>query len=590
MTIGDKDKRGKQPQNKNLSKELDEFYEKEYKTIYNHKKHDLKGLSFILPYICETIETCYSNNLKEHFMTRLFRYMNICAGEFYDNIYEKNKDKKDYDKEKKQTLYKLKKCLNNKEFDDIPKDFTKWFNEKKNKIFPTEFDKSIAYDCKKNPSKYIIYSLNMNAEYEKINEKTRQNIVKLQEKGKNLKTVKAKDKIKQEIKSLNSKIIKLFQPLSLRKSHVPHYVNIDTASFMNFFSDKGEKGKNLQKLKDNQNIMWSKLFKMNNKIFTQSKDYVFNYTLQTDGISCSLLFKHISIKDKKYGHTTKKIIDDDIYIDDLSNEQLDNLKNKKIVSVDPGKKNLVYMMDDGGNKLKYTCMQRDTESRNKRKREIMKINKKKSKIDELESEISDTLSTTVNFEKFKEYIKKKHEIGLKVKHFYEKELCRKLNWRTQIYRRKSEDLFLNNIEKTFGKKEDIAIVYGDWSRDTQMKYHVPTMGKGLRKLVEKNYLSMMINERNTSKKCCNCWKELVNHKYEKKNEDNEKETKYLFRVLKCENCEGVNICSSESKKCPMFITRDLNSCINMISIAKNIIYKRKRPEVFCYNNCSVPIK
>ena len=97
----------------------------------------------------------------------------------------------------------------------------------------------------------------------------------------------------------------------------------------------------------------------------------------------------------------------------------------------------------------------------------------------------------------------------------------------------------------------------------------------------------MINECNTSKKCCNCWKDLVNHKYEKKNEDNEKETKCLFRVLKCENCEGINIGSLESKKCPVFITRDLNSCVNMISIAKNIIYKRKRPEVFCYNNCSI---
>jgi len=245
------------------------------------------------------------------------------------------------------------------------------------------------------------------------------------------------------------------------------------------------------------------------------------------------------------------------------------------------------MVDDEGNKLKYTCTHRDTESKNKRKREIMKINKKNRKIDELETKLSETLSTTVNFEKFKEYIKKKYEIGLKVKKFYEEELCRKLNWRTQIYRRQSEDNFLNNIEKTFGKKEDIAIVYGDWSRDTQMKYHVPTMGKGLRKLVEKRYLTLMIDEFNTSKKCCNCWKDLVNHKCVRKRteqSENKTDSSVLFRVLKCENCECINIDSSESKKCPMFITRDLNSCVNMISIAKNIIYKRKRPDVFSRNN------
>ena len=42
-------------------------------------------------------------------------------------------------------------------------------------------------------------------------------------------------------------------------------------------------------------------FNYNKKIFKSTKDYIFNYTIQTDGIGCSLLFKHISIKDKKYG-------------------------------------------------------------------------------------------------------------------------------------------------------------------------------------------------------------------------------------------------------------------------------------------------
>lgn len=51
--------------------------------------------------------------------------------------------------------------------------------------------------------------------------------------------------------------------------------------------------------------------------------------MQCDDIACSLLFKHISIKDKKYGSTTKKITENNTYIEDLSNEQLDNLKNKK---------------------------------------------------------------------------------------------------------------------------------------------------------------------------------------------------------------------------------------------------------------------
>ena len=48
-------------------------------------------------------------------------------------------------------------------------------------------------------------------------------------------------------------------------------------------------------------------------------------------------------------------------------------------------------------------------------------------------------------------------------------MFRKLKFRTSLYLKKSEDKFLNNIEKMYGKKEDIVIGYGDWSQDKQMK-------------------------------------------------------------------------------------------------------------------------
>lgn len=140
-----------------------------------------------------------------------------------------------------------------------------------------------------------------------------------------------------------------------------------------------------------------------------------------------------------------------------------------------------------------------------------------------------------------------------------------------------ETCYSNNLKEHFIDRlfRYINIFAGkyhdDWSRDTQMKFHVPTMGKGLRKLIEKRYLVVLINEFNTSKKCCNCWKDNENYVL-----DGEKQ----FRILTCKDCE-VNIGSSESKKCPMFMTRDLNSCINMISIAKSIIYTRTRPKEFC---------
>jgi hypothetical protein len=118
--------------------------------------------------------------------------------------------------------------------------------------------------------------------------------------------------------------------------------------------------------------------------------------------------------------------------------------------------------------------------------------------------------------------------------------------------RKSIDTFLNKIKETFG--ENILIGYGNWSRSTQMKHFMPTMNKGLRKLIHKKYDTITINECNTSKKCCDCNKDLEYYK--------DKEGKKVFRLLVCSNCV-----SCENKKI-VFRTRDANSSINIMKLTE----------------------
>jgi hypothetical protein len=330
---------------------------------------------------------------------------------------------------------------------------------------------------------------------------------------------------------------------------------------------------------------------MNKKIFT-SKDYVFNYTLQTDGVGVSLLFKHKTLVDKKYGSKVKEVDTSIPYIDDCSEEQLEVLKTKKIITADPGKLYLLYMMDDEGNELKYSCKQRDTESLSKRNRHIKLTNKKRSVLNhhlnescpdiiELETELSAYCSNTVDIQLFKDYIKKKHEVNMKVKSYYEAELNRKINWRTKVYRQKSEDKFLQRIETEFGSKEDIVVCIGDWSaKQGSCIKGASTMGVGLKRLVKKRYTTLLLDEYNTSKKCCHCWKDISNITI-----DGSKK----FRLLGCKHCRNdkeEHIGSPEDEPKSMFqsyrfFTRDKNSCLNMLGIVKHMIYnKNKRPTEF----------
>jgi hypothetical protein len=123
---------------------------------------------------------------------------------------------------------------------------------------------------------------------------------------------------------------------------------------------------------------------------------------------------------------------------------------------------------------------------------------------------------------------------------------------------------LNKIKETFG--ENILIGYGNWSRSTQMKHFMPTMNKGLRKLIHKKYDTITINECNTSKKCCDCNKDLEYYK--------DKEGKKVFRLLVCSNCV-----SCENKKI-VFRTRDANSSINIMNLTSCWIEKQERPLCF----------
>jgi len=99
-----------------------------------------------------------------------------------------------------------------------------------------------------------------------------------------------------------------------------------------------------------------------------------------------------------------------------------------------------------------------------------------------------------------------------------------------------------------------------------MKHFMHTMNKGLRKLIHKKYDTITINECNTSKRCCDCNKDLEYYK--------DKEGKKVFRLLKCSDCV-----SCENKKI-VFRTRDANSSINIMKLTSCWIDKQERPLCF----------
>ena len=516
-TLGLRDNRGKKGNDTELLEVLEVFYKTEYQPLLNHVKTNLKNTTFLLPYLATQIHTSLSNNIQEHFIQHFLRFINKTTNEITED---------------KTTLFQFKKQL--MELDETNEAFCEWKQTHLQNIIPENIKKSIYYDVKVKPFDYLKGMLYMNSVLEK-----------------------------QECK--------LFQPLPLRNNIIPKHIIIDTASLINLFcpekdkdGNKVKKGELLSNVKDNQNEVWCNFLNLKHKIF-KNKHYQFHNQIQTDGISCCLLFIRKDLKDKKWGSKVPVLQEQDFYnIEDLSKEQLDTLKERNIVGCDPGKRSLVYMMDKHGNKLQYTAPQRKRESKAKTNQRILLEERKRKGIIEKETQLSFQNSKSVDYEKFKMYLIEKDKLNKETIEFYKRDTWRKMKFRQYSYGKKSVDIFLNKIKETFG--ENILIGYGNWSRSTQMKHFMPTMNKGLRKLIHKKYDTITINECNTSKKCCDCNNDLEYYK--------NKEGKKVFRLLVCSDCV-----SCENKKI-VFRTRDANSSINIMKLASCWIENQERPLCF----------
>lgn len=519
-TLGDKTNCGPKGKDSILIKKLEDFYKNEYQPLLNHIKTDIVNKSRLLDYIAIQINTSITTNIQQYFMQHLSRFINITTKDITQD---------------KNVIFEFKKQLFGLE--ETNKIFDSWCNKYIEYIFPYDIKTSVQYDVKVRPIEYLKGMIYMNSVLENT-------ILE------------------------NNTVPKLFQTIPLRTNIIPKHITIDTTALVYLFCPiNQQKSILLKNITENQELVWGSFLKTESKIF-KNKHYQFYNQIQTDGISCSLLFIRKDLVGKKWGTKVQQISEQEFHnIEDLDKEQLDVLKDRNIIGCDPGKRSLVYMVDQYGNKLQYTSPQRRRETKSKCNQRILLKEKNKHNIHLFETELLENNSKTVDYEKFKLYLVKKDKLNKNTRKFYEKDIWRKMSFRTYSYGQKSIDKFLNKISEIFGPKENIIIGYGNWSRTTSMKYYEPTINKGLRKLIHKKYDTITINEHKTSCKCCECYKDLEYHI--------DSDGKKIYRLLKCSDCV-----SSVNKKI-VFRTRDVNSAVNIRTILSSWIEKQERPKFFC---------
>jgi hypothetical protein len=550
-------------------KTLTIFYNNYYsKTIIEDDILYYDKLSYILAYEAIDMITNINNNIQEHFIDHLNKYVNIVFDfkKKRDEITKNTKDKEERKQLHKELYNEINKVKKDLISFDILTSNEKYHNsiiEKRNILFPNKTffeENSIYYELKSNTQYFLYTMFYISYELERIN---------------NIKILS------------DEKQIRLFNVLPLRTNIIPKNICIDTCALIsNFLGDESPTEYLKTYKKENKyNELWSRYFNLNNRVFKKGQKYTFSYMIRTDGVSCCILFIRVDENGKPLSKTwaNKKCCQCE-NIDYIEKAELtEELKNMKVVCADPGKSDLIYCglynENDELKTFRYTQNQRRLETRNKKYNKIIyKVNKETlingQSIKELETTLSILNSKSCNFEKFNLYCIEKNKINYQVYSHYDQSFFRKFKLNAFINTQKSESKMVKNFEKKYGKPDKTIFVMGDWDKGENMKGKEPTICKKFRRIFKNaGYKTYLVNEFRTSKLCNCCNNELEKFL--------EKPIKNPKRKGEKDLCHGLLRCQSIKHKSEIFHNRDKNSVQNMLNIVKSIFNTGKRPEMFC---------
>jgi hypothetical protein len=552
-------------------KTLNDFYKNHYSlTIVNDEILYYDKLPYILAYEAIDMITNINNNIQEHFIDHLNKFVNIVFDikAKREEITKNNKDKvirKQLHKELYEEINKVKKDLIT--FGDLTSEskYHNWIREQKIKIFPnkTEFqENNIYYELKSNTQYFLYGMFYICNELEKINV----------------------DNIKNEEKQ-----IRLFNVLPLRTNIIPKNICIDTCGIIQNFMGENYDSKLLTTYKKQNKYfeIWNKYFKLNKRVFKKGKKYTFSHMLRTDGISCCILFVKVDSNGKPLSKTWQnKQCCQEENVDYIEKANIDDIKNKKFIVADPNMSDLIYCgyKDEKNNLItfRYTQNQRRLETRMKKYSKIKdKLNKEtiinEKSVKELEKTLSNLNSKTCNYDKFKTYCIEKNKINYQLYSHYEQRCFRKFKLNAFTNTQKSENKMIQNFKNKYGKPEETIFVMGDYDKgDYHMKGKEPVICKKFRRIFKNSgYKTFLVNEFRTSK-LCNCCNEGLEYFLERPSQKPK-----LKKEGKTEICHGLLRCQSVKHKSEIFHNRDKNAVQNMLNIVKSVLRTGKRPEIFC---------
>jgi hypothetical protein len=533
-----------------LKARLEEFHREHYAPI---ETLNYRHLNTVLDYMSNDIVTMYENNIKQRFTSYVERFVNVslCKKESLEAIRESD-DTAEGKKERTNLICReLRKVKNDILSKNDPKtsdvQYHEWIDQHVPKIMPrrTMREDSVYYDIQCNPQDYLPLMVYM-------------------------------------MKSVETTGNTISGVFPLRSQLIPKHFRLDTTSlvYLLYTNENGKRTKTTLggNLKKRQSDVWGQFFKTDKKCFHRSKgghDFTFHHMIETDGVSCSIIL----IRKDKVGKIVKqpkaKKGGGEQYIDEITEDQREEISEKKIVGIDPNMGDLLYCVDSDQRdqtKFRYSQDTRRKETKFKKYRDLLQSRKRDlvdgRRVIDWETDMSAFNKKTLDFEEFKIYLRHKNALNLKLAPFYNEYLFRKLKLGSYSRRQITEARMLRRFEKLFGEPDKAVVCIGDWEQRQHRKFKEPVKGKGFRSLFRRaGYKVYLVDEFRTSCRCSACSDHGVCSTFrEVENPKPFREGRILRHgLVKCQTCSRL-------------WNRDTNASSNIWKVARNAILGLPRPE------------
>ena len=189
-------------------------------------------------------------------------------------------------------------------------------------------------------------------------------------------------------------------------------------------------------------------------------------------------------------------------------------------------------------------------------------------VESLESTRANVSHKTLDFDKFRDYTRRKNALNLKLRSFYDRRIFRKLKFGSYCRRQVTESRMINNFRMKFGSPQEAVACIGDFEQRKRRRLHEPVKGKGFRALFRKaGYKVYLVDEFRTSKRCSACDNHGVCSTLRWCNNPRPCRQGMIKRrgLVKCEACSRL-------------WSRDVNAASNVWKTSTNAINGFDRPE------------